>query len=415
LKEWIIQLNDFTLTLGRQQYVPLVVGGMGVDVSTPNLVLAVARLGGIAHLSDAMLPAVIDRHAGTHYLQDKRAQSRVMTHPETAADCFDLTALHDATYRYISSMMNNKRGDGGVFLNVMEKLIMGNPRGTLQMRLTAAMDAGIDGITLSAGLHLGTLELIKTHPRFRDIKLGIIVSSPRALKIFLHRAAQAGRMPDYIVVEGPLAGGHLGFPISWQDFSLAAIVAEVQQLLTQQSLTIPVIPAGGIFTGTDAVEFLQAGAAAVQVATRFTVTEESGLPDAVKQAFFASGPDDVEVNMLSPTGYPMRMLKKSPAIGSVIQPQCDAFGYGLYPTGICSYRTAYEGRPPADDEGAPHEKICLCAMMYGYKVWTCGHTVSRLKETSHLLPDGTYQVLTTEHVFNDYARSTDQQISLPAR
>ena len=260
LKEPIIQLNDFTLTLGRQDYIPLLVGGMGVDVSTPNLVLAVAHLGGIAHLSDAMLPAVLNRHAGTCFVQDKRAQCQVIAHPETAATAFDVTALREATHRYIRSVMNRKRGDGGVFLNVMEKLGMGNPRVTLAARLTAAMDAGIDGITLSAGLHLGTLELLKTHARFRDIKLGIIVSSARALKLFLLRAAKAGRMPDYIIVEGPLAGGHLGFSCTWHDFNLATIVGEVQRLLAQETLCIPVIPAGGIFTGSDAVNFLRQGA-----------------------------------------------------------------------------------------------------------------------------------------------------------
>ena len=388
---------------------------MGVDVSTPDLVLAIAQLGGIAHLSDAMLPAVVDRYVDTHFLRDKRALSQVIAHPETAIDAFDVTTLRAATDRYISAVINRKRGDGGVFLNVMEKLIMGNPRVTLATRLTAAMDAGIDGITLGAGLHLSTLELIKTHPRFRDVKLGIIISSARALKLFLHRAAKAERMPDYIIVEGPLAGGHLGFPCTWRDFDLATIVAEVQQLLAHESLRIPVIPAGGIFTGSDAVAFLLGGAAAVQVATRFTVTEESGLPDAVKQAFFAAEPEDVEVNLLSPTGYPMRMLKASPAIGNTIPPQCNAYGYGLDQTGVCSYRTAYEERLQPEKSETPSEKICLCAMMHGYKVWTCGHTVSRLKETTHRLPDGTYQLLTAEQVFRDYTSSTDQRILLPPR
>ncbi len=413
LKETSIQqLHDFTLTLGRQHYVPLIVGGMGVDVSTPTLVLAVARLGGIAHLSDAMLSAVVDRQTGTRGLRDSRGALRVITHPEAA---FDISTLYAATYGYIRGVMNDKRGDGGVFLNIMEKLTMGNPRATLQVRLGAAMDAGIDGITLGAGLHLGTLELIKAHPRFHDVKLGVIVSSARALKLFLHRAAKVARMPDYIVVEGPLAGGHLGFPCTWYDFDLATIVADVQRLLAQEGLPIPVIPAGGVFTGSDAVRFLTHGAAAVQVATRFTVTEECGLPDVVKQAFFAAEPDDVEVNLVSPTGYPMRMLKHSPAIGNTIAPQCEAYGYGLSPAGDCPYRTAYEGNDQPGDVHAEAGMICLCAMMMGYKVWTCGHTVSRLKETSHRLPDGTYQLLTVEHVFRDYTSSTDQRILLPPR
>lgn len=378
---------------------------MGVDVSSPALVLAVARQGGIAHLSDAMTPAVVDRHAGTQFVREKRAHCRTNKLAEMA---FDLTALRDAVLRNIRDVMNRKRGVGGIFLNVMEKLTMGNPRGTLQVRLAAAMDAGIDGLTLGAGLHLGSLELIKDHPRLHDVKLGVIVSSARALKLFMHRAAKAGRLPDYIIVEGPLAGGHLGFPLSWQDFDLATIVADVRRLLDGDDLKIPVIPAGGIFTGSDAVAFLQQGAAAVQVATRFAVTRESGLPEQVKQAFFSARPEDVEVNLVSPTGYPMRMLKSSPAIGSTVAPQCDAYGYGLDTAGNCSYKTAYEKNELGSDP-----KVCLCAMMLGYKVWTCGHTVSRLKETTHCLPDGTYQTPTVEQVLQDYRQSTDQRILLP--
>ena len=92
----------------------------------------------------------------------------------------------------------------------------------------AAMDAGIDGITLSAGLHLGTMELIKEHPRSKDVLVGIIVSSPRALSPFLKRAAKFDRLPDYITVEGPLAGGHLGFGADdWKDYDLKSIVSDV--------------------------------------------------------------------------------------------------------------------------------------------------------------------------------------------
>jgi len=79
-----------------------------------------------------------------------------------------------------------------------------------------------------------------------------------------------------------------------------------------------------MFPGSDAVEFLEAGAAAVQGATRCAVTKEGGLPDKVKQEYFKAREEDVEVNLLSPTGYPMRMLKKSPGIGSGIRPNCEA-------------------------------------------------------------------------------------------
>ena len=124
---------------------------------------------------------------------------------------FDLGRLAEATHMHVGRTMEAKRGDGMIFVNCMEKLTMNAPRETLRVRLRAALDAGIDGITLSAGLHLGSFALIADHPRFRDAKLGIIVSSLRALQLFLRKNARLDRLPDYIVVEGPLAGGHLGF------------------------------------------------------------------------------------------------------------------------------------------------------------------------------------------------------------
>lgn len=245
--------------------------------------------------------------------------------------------------------------------------------------------------------------------------LGIIVSSSRALTLFLKRAAKAARMPDYIIVEGPLAGGHLGFPLNWRDFDLKEIVKDIQNLLDEQSLRIPVIPAGGIFTGSDAVGFMESGAAAVQVATRFAVTRESGLPYAVKQAFFAAEPEDVVVNTLSSTGYPMRMLAQSPAITIRSQPMCESFGYVLGPSGGCSYNDWYYQHTGENCQGKEiEERTCLCGMMFGYKIWTCGHNVSRLKETTNRLPNGDYQILTADHVFKDYQRSTDGNISKPA-
>ena len=93
-------------------------------------------------------------------------------------------------------------------------------------------------------------------------------------------------MPDYIVVEGPLAGGHLGFGMDWAEYDLKTIFVEVVEFLKVNDLDIPVIPAGGIFTGSDAVEYMELGAAAVQVATRFTVSEECGLPNRAKQKYY---------------------------------------------------------------------------------------------------------------------------------
>jgi NAD(P)H-dependent flavin oxidoreductase YrpB (nitropropane dioxygenase family) len=234
--------------------------------------------------------------------------------------------------------------------------------------------------------------------------------------MFLRKNARLNRLPDFVIVEGPLAGGHLGFGMDWAKYDLAVLVAEVLDFLKKEELAIPVIAAGGIFTGTDAATFLEQGAAAVQVATRFTVTRECGLPDDVKQEYFKASEEDIEVNTLSPTGYPMRMLKGSPGIGSGIRPNCEAYGYLLDANGHCAYIDAYN-REVALHPGAKKisvkDKTCLCTHMRNFDIWTCGHYAYRLKDTSLKAADGSYELLSAEHVFHDYQFSTGQAIALP--
>ncbi len=409
-------LNDFRLKLGGKEFVPILVGGMGVDISTAELALEVARLGGIGHISDAMVPTVSDRRFKTHFVQEKQRKYKYnVNSADKTVVKFDLERLAEAQRLHVGRTMDAKKGDGAVFVNCMEKLTMNNPRDTLQTRLHAAMDAGVEGITLSAGLHLGSMELMKDHSRFRDVLLGIIVSSARALRPFLKRAAKYKRLPDYIIVEGPLAGGHLGFGIDdWQEYDLKTIVQDVLTFLKENELDIPVIPAGGVFTGTDAVDFFEAGASAVQVATRFTVTKECGLPDRTKHHYFDAVEDDIVVNTISPTGYPMRMLRQSPGIGSGIRPNCEAFGYILDNNGHCAYVEAYnkelENKP---EKISIPDKTCLCTHFRKFNIWTCGHYVYRLKDTTHKLENGKYQLLRAEEVFRDYQFSKDHTIKLP--
>jgi len=413
------RVDDFRLKLGNKELVPIVIGGMGVDISTADLSLVAARLGGIGHISDAMVPTVSDRRYDTKYVRDKQKQYKYnVGNMDKSEVQFDLALLAEATETHVRRTMERKRGDGLVFINCMEKLTMNGPKDTLRVRLRSALDAGIDGITLAAGLHLGSFALIEDHPRFRDAKLGIIVSSLRALQLFLRKSARTNRLPDYVIVEGPLAGGHLGFGMDWAQYDLHAIVAEIRAWLAAERLDIPLIAAGGVFTGTDAVGFLESGAAAVQVATRFTVARECGLPDDVKQHYFKAREEDIEVNMISPTGYPMRMLKSSPAIGSGIRPNCEAYGYLLDANGNCAYINAYNRELAAHPDAKKlrvMDKTCLCTHMRNFDCWTCGHYTYRLKDTTHRLPDGNYQLLTAEHVFHDYQFSTDHQIALPPR
>jgi len=413
------RVDDFRLKLGEHELVPIMIGGMGVDISAPALALEGARLGGIAHISDAMVPTVSDRRFQTRFVSEKAKLYKYnAANSDKSKVLFDLGRLAEATQNHVGHTMQAKRGNGLIFINCMEKLTMNAPRETLRVRLCSALDAGIDGITLSAGLHLGSFALIEDHPRFRHAKLGIIVSSLRALQLFLRKSARVKRLPDYIIVEGPLAGGHLGFGMDWAQYDLRAITGEIVQYLQAEKLAIPLIPAGGIFTGSDAVSYLESGAAAVQVATRFTVTRECGLPDAIKQEYFKAAEDDIEVNMISPTGYPMRMLKGSPAIGAGIRPNCEAYGYLLDGSGNCAYITAYN-REVAAHPGAKKvsvmDKTCLCTAMRNFDCWTCGHYTYRLKDTTQRLADGSYQLLSAEHVFRDYQFSTENRIALPPR
>ncbi|MBI5923543.1 MAG: nitronate monooxygenase [Betaproteobacteria bacterium] len=411
-------VDNFRLQFGKKQLVPIIIGGMGVDISTAELALEAARLGGIGHISDAMVPSVSDRRFHTHFVKEKLKLYKLnVANTDKSSVQFDLGRLAEATQNHVGRTMEAKRGEGLIFVNCMEKLTMNAPRETLRVRLTAALDAGIDGITLSAGLHLGSFALIENHPRFRDAKLGIIVSSLRALQLFLRKSARLNRLPDYVVVEGPLAGGHLGFGMDWKDYDLQTITTEVRQHLLAEQLDIPLIPAGGIFTGSDAVSFLENGAAAVQVATRFTVVKECGLPENVQQEYFKASEDEIEVNTISPTGYPMRMLKSSPAIGAGTHPNCEALGYLLDGAGNCAYATAYNREVlahPTAKRVAVMDKTCLCTHMRNFDCWTCGHYTYRLKDTTRRLPDGSYQILSAEHVFRDYQFSVDQKIALPS-
>ncbi len=413
------RVDDFRLRFGKKEYVPIMIGGMGVDISTSELALEAARLNGIGHISDAMVEDVSDRRFDTTFVKDKTKLYKFnINNSDKAVVQFDLGRLAEAQRLHIGRTMEAKKGDGLIFVNCMEKLTMNGPRETLRVRLNAALDAGIDGITLSAGLHFGSFALIADHPRFRDAKLGIIVSSVRALQIFLRKNAKLDRLPDFIIVEGPLAGGHLGFGMDWANYDLHTITAELLAYLKTEQLDIPLIAAGGIFTGSDAVSFLEAGAAGVQVATRFTVTEECGLPNKVKQEYYKASEEDIIVNGVSPTGYPMRMLKNTPAIGAGIRPGCESYGYLLDATGNCAYINSYNREVAAHPEQKTvvvMDKTCLCTHMRNFNCWTCGHYTYRLKDTTHKLDNGEYQILTAEHVFKDYQFSVDNQIALPEK
>jgi nitronate monooxygenase len=235
------RVDDFRLKFGKQELVPIMIGGMGVDISTSELALEAARLGGVGHISDAMLPTVSDRRYDTDFVKTKLLQFKYNIDNSDKSDVkFDLGHIAESTRLHVSKTMAAKHGPGMIFINCMEKLTMSAPKETLKVRLWEALSAGIDGITLAAGLHLGSFAMIEDHPRFRDAKLGIIVSSLRALQLFLRKNARTSRLPDFIVVEGPLAGGHLGFGLDdWMKYDLRTITNEIHQYLRAEKLDIP--------------------------------------------------------------------------------------------------------------------------------------------------------------------------------
>jgi nitronate monooxygenase len=112
----------------------------------------------------------------------------------------------------------------------------------------------------------------------------------------------------------------------------------------------------------------------------------------------------------------MRMLKNSPAIGSGIRPNCEAYGYLLDANGKCAYVTAYNREVELHPEArrvSVMDKTCLCTHMRNFDCWTCGHLTYRLKDTTRQRADGSYQIPSAEHIFRDYQFSTDNKIALP--
>ena len=410
------KLQNFSFKLKGKELLPLVSGGMGVNISTESLARVAAKLGTVGHISDAMTPFLSDTLFGSRYQSDKGKlfkNFRGKTIKEGLKWGYDVT--HRATKDFVRSTMDKKVGNGQIWVNMMEKLTMGNPKETLKARLMGAMDGGIEGITLSAGLHTGTLALAQEHPRFRDVNFGIITSSLRALKIFLRSATRVNRMPDYVVVEGPLAGGHLGFGEDWKRYDLKKIVSEIINFMKSQNLDIPIIPAGGVFTGQDACEYVRMGAAAVQVATRLTISQECGMPFKAKQEYLKANEEDIVVNTTSPTGYLMRMLKSSPSLSSNQRPNCESLGYILDSAGKCAYLDAYEATG-LDESGKKlpvKDKMCICTHFMNYTCYTCGHYAYRLKDTTVKVKNGLYYIPKAEHIMRDYLESSDHEISLP--
>ena len=199
-------------------------------------------------------------------------------------------------------------GHGMVGVNIMVALKH------YKEHVLAAVEAGADVIISGAGLPMELPELVdeKSHTRIAPI-----VSSKRAanliLKMWAHRY---NRTADFIVIEGPKAGGHLGFSNEQlADMEHMDYDSEIKEIINctktyeeKFKKHIPVIVAGGVFTHEDVMHCMELGADGVQVASRFVATEECDASDAYKHAYLNANESDVQI-IQSPVGMPGRAVR----------------------------------------------------------------------------------------------------------
>ncbi|SHI75421.1 NAD(P)H-dependent flavin oxidoreductase YrpB, nitropropane dioxygenase family [Clostridium intestinale DSM 6191] len=261
---------------------PIIQGGMGVGVSSSKLAAAVANAGGIGIISGAQ----IGYDQEDFYTNNLEANLRALKkHIKTAKE-------------------NALNGVIGVNLMVAMK--------QYDEHVKAAIEAGVDLIISGAGLPTALPKLAKGF----NVKLAPIVSSLKACNVILKLwDKHHGVAPDAIVVEGPKAGGHLGFSKEELiedniDFDkiIVDIVEAVKVYEDKYNKSIPVIAAGGIFTGYDIAKYLQLGASGVQMATRFVTTEECDAHINFKNAYLSSSREDIGI-VKSPAGMPGRAIK----------------------------------------------------------------------------------------------------------
>ena len=178
----------------------------------------------------------------------------------------------------------------------------------------AAVDEGVAAIISGAGLPLRLPELVKTH----DIKLIPVVSSARAASIICKTWwKRYKRLPDALVVEGSSAGGHLGFSVKEMHDGTAPLETLVTEVLkfietvkAEHNCNIPVIAAGGIFSGDDIAHFLKLGAAGVQMGTRFVCTDECDASPVYKQTYLDCSKEDIII-IESPVKLPLRVVRNA--------------------------------------------------------------------------------------------------------
>lgn len=296
---------------------------MGVGISSPALTSAVSRAGGLGTLSSVCLDRLVSKRLN----RDVPQREAVMIEVQEA-----------------------KRGGLPIAINIMVAAV-----NSYEDSVLGAMDGEVDVIVSGAGLPLQLPALAARHPRAEQTALVPIVSSGRAAELIIKRWLKVGRSPAAMIVEGPEAGGHLG----WKTAAEVADPANRLENLLVEVLEVsrrygdfPVIPAGGIYTRQDIQKVLAMGAAGVQMGTRFLATEESGACPEFKKALVAATQEDILVAVTpgSPCGLPFRVLRQSPMIETTVK--------GLRPARCNKGYLLIGGKCPAITETTRY--FCIC-------------------------------------------------------
>ena len=261
--------------------VPIVQGGMGVGISLSGLASAVANAGGVGVISAAGLGVIYKELAST----------------------FDEACILGLKEELRKARQKTK---GIIGVNIMVALT------NFADLVKTSIEEKADVIFSGAGLPLNLPSFLNSDS---TTKLVPIVSSARALKVICRRwLGEYNYLPDAVVVEGPKAGGHLGYSheqLDDENFSLEKsvpeVVAAVKELEQQHGKEIPVIAGGGIYSGEDIYDIMALGADAAQMGTRFVTTEECDASERFKQCYIDAKQEDIEI-IQSPVGMPGRAL-----------------------------------------------------------------------------------------------------------
>jgi len=261
--------------------VPIIQGGMGVRVSYSSLVAAVSNEGALGVIAAVGL--------------GEEVQDEDLSYPERSRVSFT---------RSIRQTREKTKNPFGV--NIMCVLT------NYEDLVNVAQEESVDVIISGAGMPLRLPALIKN----TKTKLIPIVSSARAASIICSTwLRRYKRLPDALIVEGPLAGGHLGYSLAEledkENVSLENILPKVVGVakgFESGAIKIPVIAAGGIFDGQDIAKFIRLGASGVQMGTRFVCTHECDVAQEYKEAYLAAKQEDIVV-IQSPVGLPGRVIR----------------------------------------------------------------------------------------------------------